>query len=72
MSKKTIIKRSSALLLALLMCFSLFVGSTTTALAAAGETSQSYMVSYPRSGDANASYDGAWGIRLLKPVIVSQ
>ena len=62
MSKKTIIKRSSALLLALLMCFSLFVGSTTTAFAAAGETSQSYMVSYPRSGDANASYDGAWGI----------
>lgn len=62
MSKKTIFKRSSALLLALLMCFSLFVGSTTTVFAAAGETSQSYMVSYPRSGDANASYDGAWGI----------
>ena len=50
------------MLLALLMCFSVFVGSTTTAFAAAGETSQSYMVSYPRDGDANASYDGAWGI----------
>jgi len=44
-----------ALVLALLMCFSMFVGLGTTAYAA-GERSEIYMVSFPRDAEANRDH----------------
>ena len=51
----TIKRKSMALVMALLMCFSMFVSFGTTALAA-GERSEIYMVSFPRGTDANLSH----------------
>lgn len=59
--KKSIFKKGTSAILALLMCFSAILGmGTTTALAAeAGETNNVVMMSFPRDGDAN--YNGNWG-----------
>jgi hypothetical protein len=49
-------------LLAVLMAFSTFVGSSTTTAFAASETAKSYMVSFPRDGDAHQVYNyTTWG-----------
>lgn len=48
-------------LLAVLMAFTALIGMGTTAFAAS-ETAESYMVSYPRDGDAVQVYDqSTWG-----------
>lgn len=59
--KKKIFTRGMSGLLAVLMCFTALLGMSSTAFAAT-ETAESYMVSYPRDGDANPTYgaDG-WG-----------
>lgn len=59
--KNKLVKRSASLFMALVMCFSFMAAMGTTAFAAS-ETAESYMVSYPRDGDANGVYgtDG-WG-----------
>ena len=48
----TVKRKSMALVMALLMCFSMFVSFGTTAQAA-GERSEIYMVSFPRDAEAN-------------------
>lgn len=59
--KKKIFTRGMSGLLAVLMCFTAMLGMSTNAFAAT-ETAESYMISYPRDGDANTTYgaDG-WG-----------
>ena len=59
--KNKLVKRGTSLFMALVMCFSFMVAMGTTAFAAS-ETAESYMVSFPRDGDANGVYgtDG-WG-----------
>ena len=59
--KKKIFTRGVSGLLAVLMCFTAMLGMSTNAFAAT-ETAESYMISYPRDGDANTTYgaDG-WG-----------
>ena len=51
----TLKRRSMAVIMTLLMCFSMFVSFGPTAQAA-GERSEIYMVSYPRGTDANTSH----------------
>ena len=59
--KKTIFKRGMSGLLAVLMMFTALIGTGTTAFAAS-ETAESYMVSYPRDGDAVQVYNQTtWG-----------
>lgn len=59
--KKKIFKRGIAGLLAVLTAFTTLIGMGTTAFAAS-ETAESYMVSYPRDGDAVQVYDhSTWG-----------
>ena len=59
--KKKIFKRGMAGLLAVLTAFTTLIGMGTTAFAAS-ETAESYMVSYPRDGDAVQVYDhSTWG-----------
>lgn len=59
--KKKILKRGMAGLLAVLTAFTTLIGMGTTAFAAS-ETAESYMVSYPRDGDAVQVYDhSTWG-----------
>ena len=58
---KKIFKRGMAGLLAVLTAFTALIGMGTTAFAAS-ETAESYMVSYPRDGDAVQVYDhSTWG-----------
>lgn len=59
--KNKLVKRGESLFMALVMCFSFMASMGTTAFAAS-ETADSYMVSFPRDGDANGVYgtDG-WG-----------
>ena len=59
---KSILKKGMSGLLAFLMCFSTIIGIGATTAFAAAPTCQSYMVSYPRDGDA-VPYYGAeyWG-----------
>lgn len=58
---KNIMKKSMSGLLAVLMCFTTLIGAATPAFAAT-ETGTSYMVSYPRDGDASQVYSqDAWG-----------
>ena len=54
-------KRGIAGLLSLVMCLSAFIGLGTTTAFAAGEQAEVYLVSFPRSGDANLDYSGTWG-----------
>lgn len=54
-------KRGIAGLLSLVMCLSAFIGLGTTTAFAAGEQAEVYLISFPRSGDANLDYSGTWG-----------
>ena len=54
-------KRGMAGLLSLVMCLSAFIGLGTTTAFAAGEQAEVYLISFPRSGDANLDYSGTWG-----------
>ena len=51
----TVKRKSMALVMALLMCFSMFVSFGTTAQAA-GERSEIYMVSFPRDAENNRDH----------------
>ena len=58
--KKSFFKRGTSALLAVIMCFSAFLGiGSTTAFAAEGTTDEVVMFSFPREGDANIG--GDWG-----------
>lgn len=59
--KKNLFKRGMAGLLSLVMCLTALVGIGTTTAYAAGERAEVYLVSFPRSGDANIDYSGTWG-----------
>ena len=60
--KTKFIKRGMSGLMAVLMAVTAFVGLGTTTVFAASETAESYMVSYPRDGDANQVYgEDGWG-----------
>lgn len=49
-------------LLAVLMAFTVIAGFGTTTAFAASETAESYMISFPRDGDAAQIYsEDAWG-----------
>lgn len=59
---KKIFKRGMSGLLAVLMAFTALVGLGTTTAFAASETAESYMISFPRDGDAAQIYsEDAWG-----------
>ena len=59
---KSFIKRGMSGLLAFLMCFTALFGAGSTTAFAASETSESYMISFPRDGDANQVYGtDTWG-----------
>lgn len=59
---KKIFKRGMSGLLAVLMTFTMLVGFGTTTAFAASETAESYMISFPRDGDAAQIYsEVAWG-----------
>lgn len=59
--RKNLFKRGMAGLLSLVMCLTALVGIGTTTAYAAGERAEVYLVSFPRSGDANIDYSGTWG-----------
>lgn len=59
--KKNFFKRGMAGLLSLVMCLTALAGIGTTTAYAAGERAEVYLVSFPRSGDANIDYSGTWG-----------
>lgn len=54
-------KRGIAGLLSLVMCLSALIELGTTTAFAAGEQAEVYLISFPRSGDANLDYSGTWG-----------
>ena len=59
---KKILKRGMSGLLAVLMAFTVLAGFGTTTAFAANETAESYMISFPRDGDAAQIYSAdAWG-----------
>lgn len=59
---KKIFKRGMSGLLAVLMAFTMLAGFGTTTAFAASETAESYMISFPRDGDAAQIYsEDAWG-----------
>ena len=59
---KNILKRGMAGLLAVLTCFTTLIGMGSTVAFAASDTAESYMVSYPREGDATQVYsESVWG-----------
>lgn len=59
---KKILKRGMSGLLAVLMAFTVLAGFGTTTAFAASETVESYMISFPRDGDAAQIYsEDAWG-----------
>ena len=59
---KKILKRGMSGLLAVLMAFTVLAGFGTTTAFAASETAESYMISFPRNGDAAQIYsEDAWG-----------
>lgn len=64
--KKNLFKRGMAGLLSLVMCLTALVGIGTTTAYAAGERAEVYLVSFPRSGDANIDYSGTWGHPSLR------
>ena len=59
--KRNLFKRGMAGLLSLVMCLTALVGLGTTTAFAAGEQGEVYLISFPRSGDANLDYGGSWG-----------
>ena len=59
---KKIFKRGMSGLLAVLMAFTVLAGFGTTTAFAASETAESYMISFPRDGDAAQIFSAdAWG-----------
>ena len=59
---KKIFKRGMSGLLAVLMAFTVLAGFGSTTAFAASETAESYMISFPRDGDAAQIYsEDAWG-----------
>lgn len=59
---KNILKKGMSGLMAVLVCLTTFIGIGATPVFAASETAESYMVSYPRDGDAVQVYDqSTWG-----------
>ena len=59
--KRNLFKRGMAGLLSLVMCLTALVGLDTTTAFAVGEQAEVYLISFPRSGDANLDYGGSWG-----------
>lgn len=59
--KRNLFKRGMAGLLSLVMCLTALVGLGTTTAFAVGEQAEVYLISFPRSGDANLDYGGSWG-----------
>ena len=59
--KRNLFKRGMAELLSLVMCLTALVGLGTTTAFAAGKQAEVYLISFPRSGDANLDYGGSWG-----------
>lgn len=57
--KKSIFKKGTSALLAVVMCLSTFIGIGSTTAYAAGETAEAMLVSFPRDGDSN--YNASWG-----------
>ena len=58
--KKNLFRKGMSALLAVMMCFSAFIGmGTTTAFAAEAETDEVVMMAFPREGDDNFSAN--WG-----------
>ena len=55
---KTLFKKGTSLVMAMIMCLSVFAGFATTAYAA-GEQAEIYMIAFPRDGDAN--WSTSWG-----------
>ena len=62
--KTSIFKRSMALFLAFLLCFTTFVGSAVTPAFAAGTESEVLLIGFPRYGDEMYS-TGTWGNEAL-------
>ena len=63
--KKSIFKKGTSALLAVVMCLSAFLGiGSTTAFAAENTTDEVVMFSFPREGDSN--FGGDWGHGELK------
>ena len=61
---KTTIKRTTAMLLALVLCLSVFVGGSIPTVHAAEQRAEVRNIQFPREGDDN--YDAAWGHPALK------
>lgn len=57
--KNSIFKKGTSALLALVMCFSTFIGIGSTTAYAAGEKAEAVLISFPRDGDSN--YSDSWG-----------
>ena len=58
--KTSIFKRSMALFLAFLLCFTTFIGSAVTPAFAAGTESEVVLIGFPRDGD-DMYHTGNWG-----------
>ena len=71
---KKIFKRGMSGLLAVLMAFTVLAGFGSTTAFAASETAESYMISFPRDGDAAQIYsEDAWSKSASRsPTTVSQ
>ena len=61
---KTIIKRTTAMLLALVLCLTAFLGLGIPTAQAAEQRAEVRNIQFPREGDDN--YDAAWGHPALK------
>ena len=61
---KTTIKRATAMLLALVLCLSAFLGGNIPTAQAAEQRAEVRNIQFPREGDDN--YDAAWGHPALK------
>ena len=62
--KTSIFKRSMALFLAFLLCFTTFIGSAVTPAFAAGTESEVVLIGFPRNGD-DMYHTGTWGNEAL-------
>lgn len=62
----TVKRKSMALIMALLLCFSMFVSFGTTAQAA-GERSEIYMVSFPRDAENNRDHWDRDNLQFMNP-----
>lgn len=59
MTKTSFWKRGFTAFLAMLLCFSSFIGLGATTAFAAGEQAEIYLIAFPRDGDEN--FGGEWG-----------